>query len=339
MQRMRDGAVTLVIGPAHDHLDAVAGALARRHGARRLSAPDAPGAVPDLTGRLVAPAWEGRRVPPAVVALPLCERFVAVGRTLQDALAGPAGAGRLHLSDVVAVLEAAPLAEQLLGRRSPDAPAAPDDHLPSLLARQIEHASVVLLVGCGRVGAAVHRELVTAIETLHPTVVCADAEAASHAPCTGAAELGRLGDGAAWRRELAGAVPPPGRAPERAVVFRDPRPFHPRRLAELVAHGLEPERVGRVLRSKGFVALASRHGAVHAWSSAGDVMTLTRTPLRQGVRGAPIGQELVLLGLGLDVDRIRASLAACLLTSEELLAGPAVWSAYEDTLPDAPMAP
>lgn len=337
MQRMRDGAVTLVIGSARDHLDAVAGALARRHRARRLSATDAPGAVPELTGRLVAPAWEGRRVPPAVVALPLCERFVTAGRTLQDALAGPAGAGLLHLSDVVAVLEAAPLAEQLLGRRPFDEPAGPDDHLPSLLARQIEHASVVLLVGCEQVGAGVHRDLVAAIETLHPAVVCADADAGAPAPCTGSAELGRLGEGAAWRRELSGAVPPPGRAPERAVVFRDPRPFHPVRLAELVAHGLEPERVGRVLRSKGFVALASRRGAVHSWSSAGDVMTLTRTPLRQGMRGAPIGQELVLLGLGLDVDRIRSSLAACLLTNEELLAGPAVWSAYEDTLPDAPM--
>ncbi len=337
MERMRDGAVTLVIGMDGGHLDAVVEALVSRHRARRLSAPDAPGAVPELTGRLVAPAWEGRRVPPAVVELPLCERFVTVGRTLQDALTGPAGAGRLHLRDVVVVLEAAPLAEQLLGRRPADEPSAPDDHLPSLLARQIEHASVVLLVGCEQVSVAVHRDLVAAIETLHPAVVCADAGADEPAPCTEAAELGRLGDGAAWRRELAGAVPRPGRAPERAVVFRDPRPFHPGRLADLVAHGLDPERVGRVLRSKGFVSLASRRGAVHAWASAGDVMTLTRTPLRQGVRGAPIGQELVLLGLGLDVERIRSSLAACLLTGDELLDGPAVWSAYEDTLPDAPM--
>lgn len=337
MQRMRDGAVTLVIGDRPERLEAAADALVREHRARRLSAADAPGALPDLAARLVAPAWDGRRVPPAIVALPLCEHFVAAGRTLQDALGGAAGGGRLHLCDVVAVLEAESLAVQLLGRREPFGPAALDDALPSLLARQIEHASVVLLVGCERVSDAVHRDLIAAIETLHPAVVCADGGAGA-APCTGAAELGRLGDGAAWRRELAGAVPAPGRAPERAVVFRDPRPFHPGRLAELVAHGLEPERVGCVLRSKGFVSIASRRGAVDAWSSAGDVMTLTRTPLRQGVRGAPIGQELVLLGLGLDVDRIRSALADCLLTDEELLAGPAIWSAYDDTLPDVPAA-
>ena len=87
MQRMRDGAVTLVIGDRPERLEAAADALVREHRARRLSAADAPGALPDLAARLVAPAWDGRRVPPAIVALPLCEHFVAAGRTALSVLA------------------------------------------------------------------------------------------------------------------------------------------------------------------------------------------------------------------------------------------------------------
>ncbi len=42
--------------------------------------------------------------------------------------------------------------------------------------------------------------------------------------------------------------------------------------------------------------------------------------------------ELVIIGQDLDEERLRACLDACLLTEEEVQAGPAVWSAFPDEM-------
>ncbi len=42
--------------------------------------------------------------------------------------------------------------------------------------------------------------------------------------------------------------------------------------------------------------------------------------------------ELVIIGQDLDEVRLRECLEACLLTEEEVEAGPAVWSAFQDDL-------
>ncbi len=50
----------------------------------------------------------------------------------------------------------------------------------------------------------------------------------------------------------------------------------------------------------------------------------------------PIGdrqQELVLIGMGLDEADLRARLAACLLTDDEMRLGPAGWATFNDPFP------
>jgi hypothetical protein len=44
-------------------------------------------------------------------------------------------------------------------------------------------------------------------------------------------------------------------------------------------------------------------------------------------------QELVIIGMGMDEAALRAGFDACLLTDEELRAGPDAWSCYEDPFP------
>lgn len=133
-----------------------------------------------------------------------------------------------------------------------------------------------------------------------------------------------------------------------SFVYEARRPFHPQRLMAFV----EGREFDRIVRSKGLVWLASRPDYGGDWSQAGGVFALDPAgrwaaslppeswpdnddDLRelQEVWQEPWGdrrQELVLIGRGLDRGAITRSLDECLLSDEEMAAGPAVWSAFED---------
>ncbi|WP_434420167.1 GTP-binding protein [Nannocystis pusilla] len=131
-----------------------------------------------------------------------------------------------------------------------------------------------------------------------------------------------------------------------SFVYRARRPFHPQRLYEFITH-----RLRGVLRSKGFVWLATREGCGQ-WSHAGVAFTLGAAgpwwadmpdgswPKDQEERGEiaavwdpDVGdrrQELVFIGQRLDEARLRAALDSCLLTPAEFAAGPMTWRRFPD---------
>ena len=132
-----------------------------------------------------------------------------------------------------------------------------------------------------------------------------------------------------------------------SFVYRARRPFHPARLYAC----LEEEWPG-VLRSKGFVWLASRHEHVGMWHQAGGACALsgagswwatapreewpedaeTRAEIEANSEGefGDRRQELVVIGRDVDEHGLRARLDACLLNDAELAQGPAAWAALED---------
>jgi G3E family GTPase len=136
----------------------------------------------------------------------------------------------------------------------------------------------------------------------------------------------------------------------RSIVFRSRLPFHPQRFYDR----LSSEWSG-VLRSKGFFWLASRVDRIGVWSQAGRVARLDvagfwwasvpreEWPQTPGFSEAimktwdpAVGdcrQELVFIGIELDVDRIRQSLEDCLLTEEEFAGGPRAWMKFPDPFP------
>jgi G3E family GTPase len=136
-----------------------------------------------------------------------------------------------------------------------------------------------------------------------------------------------------------------------SFVFAARRPFHPQRFEELV----ESTDFADVVRSKGVVWIASRNDQAAEWSQAGQLYQLNPAGIWAASTNRdewpdderfvaeieeswiePWGDrriELVIIGQSLDELHLRTCLEACLLTDEELEAGPAVWDSFPDNLP------
>jgi G3E family GTPase len=129
-------------------------------------------------------------------------------------------------------------------------------------------------------------------------------------------------------------------------VYRERAPFHPQRLLDFLQ---QPWSNGRLLRSKGYFWLASRHletgllvqsGKRFQWDYVGrwwnfiEPSQWPRDEYRlQGIRAkwdSVVGdcrQELVFIGQGLDTDALQRELDHCLLSAQEIAAGPLAWQA------------
>ncbi|RZI26277.1 GTP-binding protein [Pseudomonas orientalis] len=129
-------------------------------------------------------------------------------------------------------------------------------------------------------------------------------------------------------------------------VYRERAPFHPQRLLDFLSR---PWSNGRLLRSKGYFWLASRHqetgllaqsGRQFQWDYVGrwwnfiDPAQWPQDHYRlQGIMAkwdSIVGdcrQELVFIGQDLEIPALQRALDTCLLSAEEIAAGPAVWQA------------
>ena len=154
-----------------------------------------------------------------------------------------------------------------------------------------------------------------------------------------------------WLKEIRGEHTPETQEYNiRSFVYRARRPFHPTRLSAFVE-----TRWQGVLRSKGFVWLATRSDWVGIWSQAGATCSLEPggrwwvtvpqedwpeerdacdTILRDfDPTWGDRRQELVLIGIDMDEAGLRANLDRCLLTDKEMSRGPSGWKRLKDPLP------
>ena len=213
-----------------------------------------------------------------------------------------------------------------------------DFETPERLATRIELATVVVVTDCHLVSRAHLREVLGLIEKLAPRAPrllssgrIDPAALARHA--RGDRRLG-IGRSAGWMRELSGRGElPTSISGISTMIFDDPRPFHPLRLAEVIETCGERDIVGQILRSRGFIRLASRPDTVGSWASAGPALTIESTSMSSWSSDSPTGQQLVFYGKGLQHETLVNLLSAALLADDEFIAGPMEWATYVDPFP------
>ncbi len=228
--------------------------------------------------------------------------------------------------------------------------------IPDLLIDQVEFANVLVLNKTDLVSDEELGRLLAILRHLNPDAELVTSVRGVVAPRV---VLGRgLFDFAAaeaapgWQKELAGEhIPETEEYGISSFVYRARRPFHPQRLWEQVDRGFPG-----VLRAKGLFWVATRPDLVGSWSQAGqlvevnpagfwyaitppdswDVDDIQRAEI-EAMCHPDLGdrrQELAIIGQALDRHGLDALLDACLVTEEELRAGPALWSTFPDPFPE-----
>lgn len=92
-----------------------------------------------------------------------------------------------------------------------------------------------------------------------------------------------------------------------------------------------------LVRSAGFCRLATRPHVTAQWEHAGRMFALN--PLTGDDRLADddellaVGQDLALIGLRVEPNRLAAALDDAALTDAELAAGPTAWAGFADPFP------
>ncbi|MFG2041532.1 GTP-binding protein [Dactylosporangium sp. NPDC048998] len=268
--------------------------------------------------------------------------------------------GLARLDTMVTVVDAAHLLAQIqagesLEQRGLSAYDDDDRTIADLLVDQIEFADVIVVNKTDLVEPA-HLATVEALITrLNPAARQVRA-IRGRVPVadvlnTGRFDLERAETAPGWVAELNGThIPETIEYGISSIVFRDPRPFHPQRLWDLLTGRLDEF---GVLRSKGFLWLASRPDVQGLWSQAGPSGRCDPVAVPVAASGDwpddpderaellarwdPVfgdrRQELVLIGVGLDGDGLRAALTVCLLTDGEIAAGEDAWRALPDPFP------
>lgn len=231
-----------------------------------------------------------------------------------------------------------------------------------LLTDQVEFANVILLNKCDLIDEAEKITLLGILRNLNP-------QARIIETVRGGIDLAAIMGTGLFSLDEASAQPgwlevPRGEEqPETdeygisSFVYRARRPFHASRLwAKL---DLEEGILAGVIRSKGFLWIASRHDYAYAWSQAGVSVQINpaglwwaaapeeewpedvpeNADLLEDIRrefDGPFGdrrQEIVFIGIDMDRSVIESLLEECLLTDDELAGGPEVWASYDDPLP------
>ncbi|MFC4965327.1 MULTISPECIES: zinc metallochaperone GTPase ZigA [Alcaligenes] len=227
-----------------------------------------------------------------------------------------------------------------------------------LLIEQIEFCDVLVLNKIDLISEPERERLMAILNSLNPRARIETAEF-GQVPLdrvlnTGLFDFEEASKAPGWLQELRGTHTP--ETEEYGIgnfIYRARRPFHPQRFKALV----ESEWPG-VVRSKGFFWLANFPTLAGSWSQAGAVaryhvagywwasMPPERWPEdpeavalikeKWDERVGDARQELVLIGMDMDEEALRARFDACLLSDEEMASGPSTWTTWTNPFSDWP---
>jgi len=304
----------------------------------RLSSTD-----PDAVSRAIAghatPAEVMLEVHPSAVPVEVAISLIAAGG---DPDLRP-DAAAIRLGNFVSVIDASSFWRDIRSDRLAPEPPVPcvthgehDRTVADALVQQIEWASVIVINKTDLASPAECADLIDFVRLLNPSshVVRARHGHSSVSPWLPPREnmLAWLQQSPGWIRQLNGeGLLGSSRAGLGCVVYRDPRPFHPGRLARFLSD--RATETGEILRSRGLFRLASRPHVVGAWNSAGPSIGFEPTSMGSHDPESPWGQEIAFFGRNLDAAGLTANLDACLLTDSEFVGGPLEWRSLADPFP------
>ena len=226
--------------------------------------------------------------------------------------------------------------------------------ITDLLIEQIEFADVILISKIDLISSHEREELMAILERLNAQAeiipVVMGEVPLNKILNTGRFDFERAAQAPGWLQELRGEhVPETEEYGIASTVYRARRPFHPQRFFDFIDR---PWVNGKLLRSKGFFWLASKHQDAGSWSQAGGLMRhgfagrwwrfvpKSQWPQDEESVAAIMGnwqlstgdcrQELVFIGQNIDFAQMRAELDACLLTDEEMALGVDAWRLLAD---------
>ncbi|MFZ4542032.1 MAG: zinc metallochaperone GTPase ZigA [Rickettsiales bacterium] len=224
-----------------------------------------------------------------------------------------------------------------------------------LINEQIEFCDVIVVNKADLISGDDLQRLIAILNTLNPRAKIVPAEFGKvdldQVLGTGLFNFEQAEQAPGWMKELRGEhVPETEEYGISSFVYRARRPFHPERFKRLI----DSEWLG-VIRSKGFFWLASRYDYAGNWSQAGavcrnemagkwwDAVPKENWPehpeARSGIKKYFAGehgdrrQEMVLIGVGMDKEKLTAMFDACLLTNEEMRKGKIGWKQLPDPFP------
>ena len=224
-----------------------------------------------------------------------------------------------------------------------------------LLTDQIEFADVIVVNKTDLINADQRLDVLAVVKALNPNATIIETSHGQVPPQqllnTGRFDFERAHTNVGWAQALRREqTPETEEYGINSFVYRRRRPFHPQRLNDFLCSDWGP-----VLRSKGFFWLATRLDWVGEWSQAGAAMTHqaaglwwaavapedrpedTETHNYLASIWDPVHgdrrQEIVFIGLDIDIPQLSARLDACLLDDQELAASPSGWQTLADPFP------
>ncbi|RBH52897.1 MULTISPECIES: GTP-binding protein [Pseudomonas] len=233
----------------------------------------------------------------------------------------------------------------------------PKRHLADLLIEQVEYANVILVNKLDLIDEPGYQAVHAILTGLNPTArimpMAHGNVGLSGILGTHLFDLPSLAASPGWMKKMEADDTPASESDTYGVtswVYRERAPFHPQRLLDFLER---PWRNGHLLRSKGYFWLASRHletgllvqsGRQFQWDYVGrwwnfieqsqwprDEYRLQSIMAKWDSIVGDCRQELVFIGQDLDTEVLQRELDNCLLSAQEIAAGPSAWQ----TLPGA----
>lgn len=230
--------------------------------------------------------------------------------------------------------------------------------ITDLLIEQVEFADVILVGKIDLISSSERLELMAILQRLNAQaeiipMVMGEVPLAKILD-TGRFDFERAAQAPGWLKELRGEHTPETQAYGIAsTAYRARRPLHPERFFNFVNQEWDN---GKLLRSKGFFWLASKHQDAGSWSQAGGLMrhgfagrwwrfvpkahwpkdaedtrAITKNWTEQT---GDCRQELVFIGQHMDFKQLTAQLDDCLLTDAEMALGVEGWAHLRDPFGD-----